>query len=249
MISKDELKELSKYSSYNLGQVEKSFFQDLILFILYRQHSRDLVFKGGTALSKCFGMDRFSEDLDFTTQGKAEAIKKTIEDGLKHFSVAYELSSTKGKDSWKYKILVQGPLYNNTRQSFSSIGIDLSTREKIILEPIIVKYRPLSNLIPMSEIVVMDKKEIFAEKIRAIFSRDQARDLYDISYLERAIPDISIIDIKLRYYGLKFSGRGLKEAIQRKEKIWDKEMKHLVKSYPRFEDVKKKIFAYFKPAL
>lgn len=48
-----------------MGQAEKDYFQEIILFILYREFGRELVFKGGTALTKCYGFDRFSEDLDF----------------------------------------------------------------------------------------------------------------------------------------------------------------------------------------
>jgi hypothetical protein len=49
----------------NLGNAEKDYFQDLLLLAVSRE-SPGLVFKGGTALFKLHGLDRFSEDLDFT---------------------------------------------------------------------------------------------------------------------------------------------------------------------------------------
>ena len=66
MISKDELKEYAKVKDFNLGQAEKNYFQHLILFGLYKEFGKELVFKGGSALTLCYGYNRFSEDLDFT---------------------------------------------------------------------------------------------------------------------------------------------------------------------------------------
>ena len=88
MITKEELKEYSKIRELNLGQAEKDYFQTIILFILYQDFGKELIFKGGTALSKCFGLDRFSEDLDFTISQDID-IKK-IEDGLNRFRIEFE---------------------------------------------------------------------------------------------------------------------------------------------------------------
>ncbi len=66
MISRKELQEYAQIKKLNLGQAEKEYFQNIVLFILYEQFGKELVFKGGTALSKAYGLERFSEDLDFT---------------------------------------------------------------------------------------------------------------------------------------------------------------------------------------
>ena len=36
-----------------------------------KELQKSLVFKGGTCLRKCYGRDRFSEDLDFSTVGNS----------------------------------------------------------------------------------------------------------------------------------------------------------------------------------
>lgn len=47
--------------------VEKDYWVTYTLFAIYNNEiGKDVVFKGGTALSKCYKLiDRFSEDIDF----------------------------------------------------------------------------------------------------------------------------------------------------------------------------------------
>lgn len=46
--------------------IEKDYYVTMILKFLAK-HNPDIVFKGGTSLSKCFHLiDRFSEDIDIT---------------------------------------------------------------------------------------------------------------------------------------------------------------------------------------
>ena len=40
-------------------QLEKNYLQVLLLYELYSRFSRDIVFKGGTALKLFYGLDRF----------------------------------------------------------------------------------------------------------------------------------------------------------------------------------------------
>lgn len=79
----------------------------------------------------------------------------------------------------------------------------------------LIKFSFLT-LIPFFDVVVMDQKEIFAEKVRAIMTRNQARDLYDIYYLDDSIADPELINQKLKIYDIEFSRKGLVEAIEKK---------------------------------
>lgn len=236
MISKDTLKEYAKIKDYNLGQAEKDFFQEIILFILYKEFGKDLVFKGGTALTKCFGFNRFSEDLDFTLNTKKN-ILEVISLGLKKFYIEFEVLEKEFKNSINLVYKIKGPLYMNTTNSLCKIQLDISMREQLFLEPTIVKLGIHLNEIPMFDVVVMNEKEIFAEKIRALITRNKARDLFDFYYLlkRKNLIDTDLINKKLELYSLKFSKRLLLDAIKNKKEIWDTEMKHLVKSYPDFK--------------
>ena len=84
MISKEELKEYAKATGLNLGQAEKDYFQNILLFIIYQAYSTGVIFKGGTALKKCFGLNRFSEDLDFLfirhSRGAARELETVLND-------------------------------------------------------------------------------------------------------------------------------------------------------------------------
>src|SRR5574343_173248 len=75
MITKLELQKYANLKSLNLGQAEKDYYQNIVLFCVYRIYANEIVFKGGTALSKCYGLDRFSEDLDFTSTVPFSTIK------------------------------------------------------------------------------------------------------------------------------------------------------------------------------
>lgn len=88
MITKEELRDYAKIRNLNLGQAEKDYFQNIILFIIYLEYSKSIIFKGGTAISKCYNSNRFSEDLDFTCENNFNA--NIIERGLKRFRVDYQ---------------------------------------------------------------------------------------------------------------------------------------------------------------
>ena len=66
MIELDELKKISSIKRLNIKNTERDYLLELILFILYKHIGRKMIFKGGTALYKLYGLDRFSQDLDFT---------------------------------------------------------------------------------------------------------------------------------------------------------------------------------------
>jgi predicted nucleotidyltransferase component of viral defense system len=77
MISRNELEEYAQIKKLNLGQAEKDYFQQIFLSILYGRFGKELIFKGGTALNKAYGLDCFSEDLDFTLS-KEEKIREIL---------------------------------------------------------------------------------------------------------------------------------------------------------------------------
>lgn len=57
--------------------IEKDYYVTMILRELSEEFP-DIVFKGGTSLSKCYhAIKRFSEDIDITTQESLSQSKKT----------------------------------------------------------------------------------------------------------------------------------------------------------------------------
>ncbi len=246
MITKDELKEYAKIRKLNLGQAEKDYFQNVLLFVLYQNYGRGLIFKGGTALSKCFGLGRFSEDLDFTCEESFD-IKK-IEDSFKRFRVEFETETKNYKDGLKIIFRIKGPLYIGIRHSMCNFIIDLSFRENVILKPEIKTIGRFLEEIPAFDVFVMQEKEIMAEKVRAVMTRKKARDVYDIWFLiNNGVGfDLEFINKKLGYYGQKWDFKMFKNKLEEKKTIWNTELNSLVSNTPDFELVKSNILKFIK---
>ena len=83
-----------------------------------------------------------------------------------------------------------------------------------------------------------------AEKVRAILTRNRARDIYDLWFLLRKGTrfDLSLINEKLRYYERVFEKDMFLERIRGKEDYWKSELNPLVIGrLPRFEVVYKAV--------
>ncbi len=242
MIQKEELKNYAKIAGLkNLGQAEKDYIQNIILFILYQEYGNTLIFKGGTALKKCYGLDRFSEDLDFTCTDKVDT--KKLESGLKRFGIEYEIETKEYGNGLKVILRIKGPLYLGVRLSLCHFIIDFSFRENVELKPTIKTIGRFLEELPEFDVAVMDEKEILAEKVRAIMSRTKARDVYDLFFLlEKGVPfDKELIEKKLKYYGESWSPVKFEKQLNLKETIWNSELGPLISTVPEFKAVKNAI--------
>ncbi len=241
MISKEELISYARLSNLNLGQAEKDYFQNVVLFILYQEYGNEIVFKGGTALKKCYGLGRFSEDLDFTCSKKI-GIKK-VEYGLKRFRIDFEVKKEEFENSLKVILNIKGPLYIGIRASLCRLVIDFSFRENVLLQPVIKTIGRFLEEIPSFDVFVMQELEILAEKVRAMLSRTKARDVYDVWFLlaKGTEFDKGIIEKKLLYYNQRWNKDEFKKRLSLNEKIWETELLPLVGSLPKFIIVKRLI--------
>src|SRR3989338_8455566 len=84
------------------------------------------------------------------------------------------------------------------------INLYFSFRERV-LKPKKSTIQTEFPVIFTSFVYHLSKEEIFAEKIRALFSRKKGRDLYDLWHLAAQNVKIEnvLIQEKLRYYGIK----------------------------------------------
>lgn len=94
----------------------------------------------------------------------------------------------------------------------------------------------------------MDEKEIFAEKVRAIISREKARDLYDLWFLiNRGVTvDLKLLENKMSYYNEKWDYEKFKVSVDKKKNLWDLDLKPLVDNFPSYDSVKKEVLNFFK---
>lgn len=179
LITRNQIEIFNKRGQrYPLQDAEKDYFLAIILKIIFNSPLKNkLVFKGGTALYHCYLEQlRFSKDLDFTSLGKI-----TKEDIEKIFA-KYDFLTMKDFEERKYSLVFslqyRGPLVQP-----NSIEININTHQKVLLHPKKLTYRNSYQVDVTS--LVMDIKEIAAEKLRTLNERAEPRDLYDLAMLRK----------------------------------------------------------------
>lgn len=181
LLGRSQLEILNKRGpKYNLQDSEKDYFLAVILSILYSSGLKDtLVFKGGTAIYHCYlEQIRFSKDLDFTARMKLKL--SDIEDLFSGF----EIFKLKDKEEKKFG-LAFSVQYRGVLTQPDTIEVDINTNQKVLLEPKIMEYKNYYGV--KLSCPVMDKLEIFAEKIRTLNDRARPRDPYDLVILQKKL--------------------------------------------------------------
>ena len=186
---------LSKYNPINIvDEVNalKEIIQEIVLVGLYRGGFFDkAAFYGGTALRIFYGLDRFSEDLDFALISKDKDFKldeyfKYIEDEVKSYGLNIkDISFTSSKDSLIYTYIF----------SYDKLLKDIKIKFEVdIKHPFGARYENKIKLTPSShEVKLYDMPSLFAGKIHAVLcrswsNRTKGRDLYDyVFFLSRGI--------------------------------------------------------------
>jgi predicted nucleotidyltransferase component of viral defense system len=164
------------------------------------------IFKGGTALRKCYYETyRFSEDLDFTlTQDANDEPEELVrifgkisawlmqQCGLELVVDATSFKRRKnrrGKPTTEGKISYRGP---RNPPNAPKVKLDL-TRDEVLAAPPVL--RPISHPYsdarePPFQVPCYSIEELMAEKLRALAERCRPRDLYDVVNLHRH-PDLA----------------------------------------------------------
>lgn len=237
-MEKIELQTYTSKLNYNLGQLELDYYQHFILAKLFEKFNT-IYFKGGTCLQKCYGIKRFSEDLDFNYINiEIKEIIRFIED----------IFETKINDYYKTKfgitfsIRFKGILFNGSSQSMCKISFDFRNKD-IYNKPLKKIIRPIYKDLPQYFLLALNEEEILAEKIRTIITRYKARDVYDLNelLLNEVNIDWELVDKKLKTYNKKFNKKEFEEKLEEKRSIYNEEIKRLTNIYDDFETCKKRI--------
>ena len=216
-----------------------------------------LVFKGGTAVKRCyFGDYRFSEDLDFTLAEEAplETILAELEGVYAEVQqcsgviIRYSREDRrKHQNSHTFYLAYEGPLPGT---STKEVKVDITISERIVMpvqeRPMLKGYDEYSDLPEDSNILVYALDEILVEKVVALTdrARNEPRDLYDVWYLTaKENLDLSAltkeITSKLEFRGRALAGTGdefvNKEA--RLKKLWQARLANQMAALPHFDEV------------
>ena len=77
-IDLEAVRRLSTKTKFSPGLLEKDYHLTRIINKIEEKQIKDLVFKGGTCLNKCYlGFYRLSEDLDFVYNKDTKSLSKT----------------------------------------------------------------------------------------------------------------------------------------------------------------------------
>lgn len=246
MIEIDEIKRLAKKQKLTSYQQEKQYIQAITLSGIYAELADELVFKGGTALFFFYGLNRFSEDLDFTQREhiNTQKLRTAISNMFDLLGIHHEIKKEPSFAGDTLKIKAKGPLYKGLL-SECNVRVEISHRNDIVLRPDIKEFIPLYNDLRPFSIPVMKKEEILAEKIRALMTRTRARDLYDLAFLlkKEVQWDENLVNKKLVYYKKHYEYEAFEKNILAIKEIWNAELHGLVTPLPSFDDVLKIILA------
>ncbi len=247
MIDAESLYVYAKRLGVDPFWIENDYLQHIALYALYSEHYNELVFKGGTALQKAYGLNRLSRDLDFDILGGIE--EKKLIAASKTFGSYYpcELSKPKKvKYGLGYRLTIEGPLYRQTGVKHI-LPLTFNTEEKPELKPVFKTINPglvySDPDLHTYSVLIMDPKEMMAEKIRALITRDEAkpRDLYDIWFmLNSNIPvDMEMAKRKVEFDHARFSKKILKDKIREIGASWDEDLKPVIRNLPAYAEVSK----------
>ena len=228
MIAAAEIRRLAGAWSADSTVVQRDYVLSWVLAGLYRRPAlaEVLVFKGGTALRKCYFPDyRFSADLDFTFRAPLppQQLRSEIgagcrrvmeETGLQLNLVGWRtLRDVPGEEAHQGRIEYVGPL-GRLGGDQPRIKLDLTVYETLVLPPenrlVHHPYSDAEGLALTVPTYALD--EMLAEKLRAMLRRARARDLYDVwQMFTRYSKSLDrervrrVLTEKARYKGFAFS--------------------------------------------
>jgi predicted nucleotidyltransferase component of viral defense system len=186
--------------------IEKDYVCTIILEFLMEAHP-DLVFKGGTCLTKIYtDFYRMSEDLDFVIPMSVDAprsARSARARKLAHVIAALPQKFPFARVAAPLRGANNSTQYNATIGYNSAIGgreesikIEISLREPLLLPHFAGEAKTLlldpasgNRLIPLKNVRCIARTEAFAEKFRAALSRRGAavRNFFDLDYAVRTL--------------------------------------------------------------
>jgi uncharacterized protein len=214
-----------------------------------------LIFKGGTALKRCyFGDYRFSEDLDFTLAEEAEfaKIRAGLEEVYQYVAQASGIrfafdreDRQRHANSYTFYLNYQGPL-----PAPNSVKVDITVSEVLCFpveeRPVLRAYPEFDDLLEDHLVSVYSLNEIAVEKVVALQdkARNEPRDLYDLWFLMvhagiNMADQVPAVEEKLRFRSKEIVG--LENRILAKEArlkaLWAGRLGHQIEVVPEFSEV------------
>jgi len=224
-------KQLEAYrlrTGFNLQQQERDYFQHLILSFIASK-TTSLVFKGGTALQKAYQLPRFSEDLDFEQSAGQKGLPplELFEQTARWldaqgFATRLEHQTNPEGTGKSGRFLISGILFDGSNPSKCSVRYDVSLRDGLVRKAKAMPIKPPYADLLEYVLPVMAPDEMAAEKVRAIWSREQVRDIYDLHFLlQQGVEiDSALVAKKMEVCREKPTWAAIRKKIEAREKLW-----------------------------
>lgn len=261
MITDARLRRQARAQGIRLGYAEKNYVNSWILWSIYTNaYGENLLFKGGTALSKIYFPEtwRYSEDLDFGVVGTFEGAKADLASALADASTrsGIEFEVTKhhelrqaGYPTHYVDVDVQ---YSAILGHRNTTSLDVMIDEHLAFEPTTRDHQFADT--PAFTVRAYRLEEIFAEKLRALYQRSAPRDFYDCYRIitETEIDDdvVSAFYAKCDHDGLEVDlASGLpSETLAEIRDGWQRTLPDLVAELPPFDVAYETIESYLTAA-
>ncbi len=160
---------LKRESQKNLTEL-----QDEVIEVIY-EILDDAVIHGGTAIWRCYGGKRFSEDIDIYAK-YPEDFKIKLERVLKR----------RGLKLIKFR-QTANTLFSEISNDTTSMKLEI-TRKKV-RGTLSVYQKANGNTL---DVLTLKPEELILEKLAAYNSRKRIRDIYDVYFLSRLVSEMKI---------------------------------------------------------
>ena len=205
MIPAAEVFKLAHHVGVDARAIEKDYVLSWLLLAIADGDLRDvLVFKGGTALKRCYYPDyRFSEDLDFTLtldmthENLVTAVEALFPVLRRRVNLTMALGRAQLNIHGSSALLVNyaGPL--GGRLDSRDLKVDATRGEVLLYGPVEKRLlAPYSDFPEDVTVKTYPLEEILTEKLVALIGRTEPRDLYDVRWLfESGDVDMSFLPV------------------------------------------------------
>lgn len=266
MIDETDIRRIARELGVRTDYAEKNYVNSWVLYGVYESSfGDDLLFKGGTALSKLYFPEtwRYSEDLDFTVRGRYDGSEDALRDALdtveRLSGIRFEIT-----DYHESRESTYPAHYVEAAIQYEAMFDHRNTTELNVMVDEVVADDPVSHThsyrdVDPFSLSAYSLPEIFGEKLRALYQRARGRDYYDlyriISGDDPPAPEVvaSVFGEKREYapdesyHTSPNPAKGVPSSRRATiEDDWETTLPELTSELPPFEQVESTVDAYLK---
>lgn len=261
MIGRPDLSRLAVAAGVSERAQEKDYVLAWLLAARATLGPADWVFKGGTALRRCyFGDYRYSEDLDFTAddQPDPERVSAEIDAWCKWVTEEAGIQATrvvqaKTRGGSAFVEYV-GPLRAADGRSIKiDVAADETVRDGSERRTLLSEYADLDG--NAFSLEVYGLVEIWAEKARSLMQRSEPRDLYDLHQLlehDATLPDRARDLFRRKSIAKQLDPDELLRRVAGREGTWERlwhgRLEDQVRELPEFDGVWRRLLRGLRQA-